>query len=164
MQYTASVHFTGDPAKAFDLAVSALMALGFRTHASDPAKIDMVGPGLNSTRQSALLGASRIIVNHSDKELVLAAELGGVARLARLITIFPIVLTLGLAGILALVFSFLFPVETWIFTVLLVAGGNLLLWLILAPIMKRSVLARTCRGLDSLLYNMAIAGSEPAAV
>lgn len=158
MKYAASLPFRGDVDKAFGLAESALTALGFRLTERTPASIEMVGPGMNSSRQSALVGASRIRISGSRSELALEADLGGVARMSRFVMLFPIGLVLCLGVVLCVVFSALLGPGNWIFAVAGAAGGNAVLWLLLGPLVARGIRARTCSGLDSLLANMVVVG------
>jgi hypothetical protein len=158
MHYTCAVPFDGNTAKAFDLAAVALTALGFRIVARDESTFDAAGPGLGSSRQSALLGASRIQVTRRSTELALEAELGGVQRLARFVTLFPLGLCLFLCVLFFVVFSLVLDNFRWVIPVVALTGGNALLWLFLGPLMSRQFRARTCQGIDALLNNMAVAG------
>jgi hypothetical protein len=158
MTYTNTISFEGNTAKAFDLAAAALTSLGFRMTARDNASLEMIGPGMTSTRQSALMGASRIQIIRGAHELSIEADLGGVKGMTRFVTFFPIGLCLFLGVLLSVVFSILFDHRAWVLPVVVATGANALLWLILAPMLARHIHARTCRGLDALLNNMASAG------
>jgi hypothetical protein len=163
MQYVTTVPFDGNTAKAFDLALSALTPLGFQAVTRDALSLELVGPGMNSTRQSALLGASRIQITRSGRELAIEAELGGVEWMGRFLVLFPIGLCLFLAVLFFVVFSLLFNNRLWVIPVVAVTGGNALLWLFLAPYLTRVIKARTCRGIDALLNNMALTGETAGA-
>jgi hypothetical protein len=153
-RYAASVPFRGDADRAFALAESALTALAFRHTERTAAALELVGPGMNSTRQSALVGASRIRIVSDRGELALEADLHGVASMARFVILFPIGLCLFLAILFAIVFSEVF----W--GVAAATGAAALLWLLLGPLMARTIRARTCRALDALLANMVIVGES----
>lgn len=161
MQYAVSVPFSGDTDKAFGLAESALTGIGFRITERTAGSVEMVGPGMNSTRQSALAGASRIHISYRRGELALEADLDGVERMSRFVKLFPFGLCLFLAVLFSVVFGTLFGPGVWILIVAGVLGGNALLWFFLGPWMARSIRTRTCRGLDTLLANMVAVG-EPA--
>ena len=161
MQYAVSRPFSGDTDKAFSLAESALTAISFRLTERTAGSVELVGPGMNSTRETALAGASRIHISSRRGELALEADLGGVARMSRFVKLFPLGLCLFLAVLFSVVFGTLFEPGPWIFIVAGVLGGNALLWFFLGPWMARSIRARTCRGLDTLLANMVAVG-EPA--
>ena len=88
MNYEASSPWNGDVGKAFHLAESALTAIGFRLLKRTAESVELVGPGMNSTKQSPLVGASRIHVRGGGK-LTVEAELGGAEGMARFISLFP---------------------------------------------------------------------------
>lgn len=162
MQYTASVPFNGDTNKAFSLAESALTGIGFRITERTAGSVELAGPGMNNTRQSPLVGASRIHIAYRRGELALEADLGGVAWMTRFVQLFPLGLCLFLAVLFSVVFGTLFgPDEIWILPVAGTVGGIALFWLVLGPWMARGIRARTCRALDTLLANMVAVG-EPA--
>jgi hypothetical protein len=160
MQYVASVPFRGDAEKAFRLAESALTGVGFRFTDRTPRSVEMVGPGMNGTRQSALVGASRIRVLSNRGELAVEADLGGVRRMSRFVTLFPIGLALGLGVVLSVAFGALTGPGIWIVAVAAACGGNAGLWLLLGPLMARSIRKRTDRALDTLLANMVAVGES----
>lgn len=160
MDYTNSVSFEGSTEKAFDLAATALTSIGFRITTRDRSSLDLAGPGMSSTRQSALLGASRIRITHGGNTLSMEAELGGVTRVKRFMTLFPIGLAFLLAIVLSLVFSWVFDHYLWLVPVVAVSGANALLWLVVGPMMARTIYARTRQGLDALLSNMAMTGNS----
>src|SRR5262245_19453591 len=109
MRYEISLPFRGDVAAAFDTAVIALTALGFRLTAKDNGSLDFTGPGMTNTRESALLGASQIRVVAGADTLSLEAELGGVARMARFLAFFPAGLCLFLFLLTIAIAAAVFP-------------------------------------------------------
>lgn len=158
MQYAASLPFRGDTAKAFGLAESSLTALGFRFADRSADSMEWVGPGINSSRESGLMGATRIRISSGGGNLAVEADLGGVANLARFIKLFPIGLVLCLGIAFAIVFSVIFGPGVWIVAVATAVGGNAVLWLVLGPLLARGFRARTDRALDTLLANMVVVG------
>jgi hypothetical protein len=160
VQYAASQPFRGDPGRAFGLAESALTALGFRLTDRTASSVELVGPGMNNSRESALVGASRIRISDNRGELAVEADLGGVARLARFVTLFPIGLCLALAVVLSAVFAAQFGPGNWTVAVAAATGGIALVWLVLGPLMARAFRARTVRALDALLANMVVVGES----
>jgi hypothetical protein len=151
--YSVSVPFSGDTSKAFGLAESALSALGFRITQRSAETFEVVGPGMNSSRESALTGASRIRFSHNPGELALEAELGGVERMSRFVRFFPLGLCLSLAIVFSLVLGRQFGAGVWI-----VPAVVALPWLLIGPLMSNAIRARTCRGLDALVANMVAVG------
>jgi len=160
MQYSSSLPFRGDSEKAFGLAETALTALGFRLLGRTPARVELVGPGMNSSRESPLMGASRIELISSGGNLAVEAELGGVARMSRFVTLFPICLVLSLGIVFSTVFGIGFGPGFWMGGVGAAVGANAVLWLILGPLMARRFRARTDRALDTLLANMVAFGES----
>ena len=160
MHYAASRPFRGDTAKAFGMAESALTGLGFRLTDRTAASIELAGPGMNSSRESGLMGASRIRISAGHAELAVEADLGGVERLARFLKLFPIALVLCLGVVFAVVFSVTFGSGAWIVAVAAAVGGNAAVWLVLGPWMAKSFRARTSRALDTLLANMVAVGES----
>ena len=158
MQYVASLPFRGDASEAFRLAEAALTAIGFRFTERTAAALEMVGPGMNNSRESALLGATRIRVSNGNSELACEADLGGVKWLSRFVTVFPIALVLGLGLVLTIVFSLIQGPGMWILAVAGAVGLNALMWLVIGPLMARGFRSRTDRALDSLLANMVAVG------
>jgi hypothetical protein len=162
MQYAASLPFGGNTDKALGLAESTLTAVGFRLTERTADSMEWAGPGMHSTRQSALVGASRIRVLDGRGKLAIEADLGGVARMSRFVRLFPVGLALFLGGVLSVVFSLVHGPGTWLAVVAAVVGGNAVLWWLLAPLMARGIRARTCRELDTLLANMVAVGEGSA--
>jgi hypothetical protein len=162
MQYTKSIPFYGDTGRAFDLAMSSLTSLGFRVVSRDETRMDLVGPGMNNNRQSALLGASRLRLTRGFEELSVRAELGGVQTMARFVTIFPVALVLVL-GIISIVLRTIqhggqLPLRASLIPVMAAVAPNAVLWLFLGPWMARRIGRQTCAAIDALLNNMAVAG------
>jgi hypothetical protein len=160
--YTASVPFHGDTEKAFGLAESALTSIGFRIVQRTDHALDLVGPGMNSSRESALVGASQIQFRHGHGELAVEAKLGGVERMSRFVTLFPIGLCLFLFVVFSVIFGFVVRQRGWVIPVAGATGGIAVLWLLLGPVMARGIRARTCRGLDALVSNMVAVGASDA--
>ncbi len=158
MQYTGSLPFKGNSDKAFGLAESALTALGFRLTQRTASSLEMTGPGMNSSRESVLVGASRVHVNKGNGELTMEADLGGVQRMTRFVMLFPITLCLFLALLFGVVFTVANGPGNWMFAVAGAVGVNALTWMILGPWMARRFHKRTCDGLDTLLANMVAVG------
>jgi type IV secretory pathway TrbD component len=163
MPYDASLPFRGNREKAFQLAESALAALGFRLKLRTPASLQFVGPGMNSTKQSPLTGASRIDIRAGSSSMDLEAELGGAEFMARFVSYFPLGLCVALAAVLSLVFGILFGTGMWMVAVAVAAGGPAVMWLFLGPVLGRRIRERTCRALDALLESMVTEGQSPSA-
>ncbi len=74
MEHSNSITFMGD----VDTARRILMANGFALVAHDDVSMEFTGPGMQSTKQNPILGASRITLEVDREYLRLHAELGGV--------------------------------------------------------------------------------------
>ena len=152
-----------------DVLLAALVTLtnnGFTIVNRDEKSADLTGPGLNSTRQNPLLGASRIHIELQGQKLCLDAELGGVDSMRRFLMRFPFILGLGLGLFFGvgggIAFGRQFGVgfgvpwaQGW--TWLLVAIGGAMLpvtpWLFLSPMMSNLVRTRTQNALATLVQN-----------
>ncbi len=160
MRYDNQVSFDGNRLRAFDLAIAALTALGFRVVQKGATTLALEGPGMTSTRQSPLTGASVIEIVAEGRRLGLQAELGGVRRMARFVLIFPIALGLLLGVLLLVVFSLTLRPGAGLPVVSLAVAGAVAPWLVLGPLMARWIRSRTTRALDALLDNLAAAGRD----
>lgn len=122
-------------------------------------RVDLEGPGLHSSRQNPILGASRIQLRIVDQQMSLEAELGGVESMRRFLMIFPFALGLGLG----LAFAFLgaigwmppLGVGLGVDWVLRIGMGMLpvLPWLVISPLLANAIKSRTERALDVLVRN-----------
>lgn len=160
MRYTASAPFTGEADKALRLAESSLASVGFQLTARTKASLEAVGPGMNNSRESALVGASHIVINHGRGELTLDAELGGAERLGRFARLFPLGLVAALAVVLSIVFLLVFGPGLWVISVVAAAVLFAVPWLLVGPLIAGSIHRRTCRGLDAFLASMVVAGES----
>ena len=166
--YSTSVATGHSPDKVIDTALQTLVHCGFEITERERDSAKLVGPGMNSTRQNALLGASRIsLFVDNDQTLHLDARLGGVEKMQKFLTMFPFLLGLGLAAFFAIGGGLLFgqqfgigfgvpwaPNWRW----LIVATGGALLpvapWLFLSPLMTRAIRRRTEQALETLAQDV----------
>lgn len=166
MEYAAARPFQGDLDKALDLAIAALTTLGFHLDERTPSSVRFTGPGMNSNRQSPLLGASRLEIRSEHGQIELTAELGAAERLIRFVKVFPIALNLGLGIVFLVFFGTIFGGRAnllfWISPVIGVTLLNGAVWVILGPWIARSIHQRTLRGLDSLLNTLVVTGQPSA--
>lgn len=148
------------------MALVTLTNTGFAIVKRDENSADLTGPGLNSTSQNPLLGASSIHLRVNGERLYLDAELGGVERMRKFLMRFPFMLGLGLGLLFGVVggifFGRLFGVGfgipwaqgmTWL---LVTIGGSMLPvapWFVLAPMMSRMIRTRTQDALTILVQN-----------
>lgn len=159
MRYSTSATSSKPMQSVLQSALVLLTTSGFEIVDRRENRVDLVGPGLHSSRQNPILGASRIQLRIVDRELMLEAELGGVESMRRFLMIFPFALGLGLG----LAFAFLGAVgimpplgvgfgAEW---VLRIGMGILpvLPWLVISPLIANAIKSRTQRALDVLVRN-----------
>ena len=169
MVYSNSVAFSGDPERLLSVASTILMTNGFAVVEQDAARILFAGPGLNSTKQNPLLGASSVHVRASDGLLTIEAEYGGVESLRRFMIRFPLLLGLGiglafavimLAAIIGMHLSGIdFGAATTVvwWSPLLVMLPALLAvspWVFLAPWIRQHLERKTTAAIDTLMVNV----------
>jgi len=145
MKYEKAQDFSGELGHVFDKADRILMSNSFQLIQNDDEFHKYKGPGMRSSKQNALLGASEICIKGEDGELHVVAKLGGARNMILFIMIFPFTLL----GSLTLLFS--------------VQGKSLpthdlliiaLVLLILSPIMSFFMYKRTVRALDVFVGNI----------
>jgi hypothetical protein len=160
MEYSKAVPFTGKAAKALEVARSTFLPQGFQLVASTDHELRVTWPGINSTRENPLKGISEasIIVRPSASAIEMMATLGGVRKMKRFLTFFP----LGMALLFLIVFGVLalnLPDfrRPWIFLIPILALSP---WIFIAPLMARAIEKRTVQAIDTLLNNMVMLGTD----
>src|ERR1019366_466869 len=133
-------------------------ACGFKLVNKTGRSLEFTGPGMINSRESALLGASRITITGGGGRIELEAELGGGRRLMVLVGF---VIAVALAQ--AVVFGVRFfrssqPVD-WL-RALPAVVIPLVIGTVAAPLGGRFLRQRTTRALDTLLNNMAMSGKD----
>jgi hypothetical protein len=172
--YSKSIPFSGDIDAAFAAAANVLGANGFVLHEKGLSRVEFDGPGMRSSRQNPLLGASHLRMEARAGTLSLDAELGGVDTMRRFLIYFPLAMAAGFFVLIGLGGGFLLeqlgasnrgePVAREGFWLLLTAPLALLPfapWLILSPLMCRAIRRRTIEALDRLLAHIANAAAKP---
>ncbi len=148
--YEYKIPYAGDPAKALDVARLTLLAQGFEIASLSRGELQAIGPGLNSTNQPALLGASEIMLVADSSTILARAQLGGARRMKLFLYSIPAVL-----GVVALVLAL--PGMSWLFLLLPA------LWLVLSPVLSLWGESRTKKAVDGLVRSTAAASSGRAA-
>jgi hypothetical protein len=147
-------------------ALTTLTNNGFAIVNRDKNSVDLTGPGLNSTKQNPLLGASAIHLELQGQQLRLDAELGGVDSMQRFLMRFPFMLGLGLGLFFGVVggvalgrqFGVGFGVPwaqglTWMFFAIGIAILPVTPWVFLSPMMSKMIRTRTQNALTTLVIN-----------
>ena len=163
--YERTIPFTGDREAAMRLAMNALVANGFRLADKSEHELSFLGPGLNSSRENPVRGATAVRLTWSCGSLSLDAELGGVRRMARFLIFFPLAMAAFflLLGGLLLSFGLRSGANPAMFAGLAVPALALSPWLFLSPWMIRRIRARTVLALDDLLGSLALASRSEQA-
>lgn len=155
-----------DSQSALHAALAILANQGFKIVNHDSRSARLSGPGLNSTRQNPLLGATSIQLVVDEDRLRLDAELGGVDSMHRFLMRFPFLLGIGL-GLLfgvggGLLFGRNFGVGfgvpwaqgwAWMLFALTLSFLPVAPWLFLSPMIAGSVRTRTQQALSTLANN-----------
>ncbi|MEM8671062.1 MAG: hypothetical protein AAGG48_26285 [Planctomycetota bacterium] len=169
MTYYQSVTFEGDPGKVLSAASQILMPQGFTVTQQQEHRLEFDGPGMNSSRQDPIRGASEITVEAAHGRVTVCAEYGGVESMRRFVTRFPLLLGLGIGAINGVILFVVMvichfsgvPLQrhwpiVWL-TPLFVVGIPLLAvspWFFLGPALARKLQEKTTQALDSLLSNV----------
>lgn len=151
-EYRYSVPLRGSAAAAFDIARTALLSQGFEILHDSADELSAEGPGMQSNRQPAIVGASRMCFRVASSTLSVTATLGGVARMKAFVYLFPPGLVLVLYG----TFRLAGMAVPW--QILLAAAP----WIVVAPVMVAGMRRRTTRAVERLVRGMAQAAAKKA--
>lgn len=164
--YSQSISLSGDKTLALQAAMAILTSQGFAIVSREKSCVEFRGSVMNSTRQPPITGASAIQVSVAQGQLALNAELGGVTRMRRFLIWFPP----GLAAVLSLTLAavglgmgqafgvgFGAPIAAgWNFATFGALACLLAVspWIVISPLLIRSMRARTLKALDDCLANI----------
>jgi hypothetical protein len=156
--------------QALQFAVTTLTNNGFAITHCDSASATLTGPGLNSTRQNPILGATKVDLRVADHRLHVDAELGGVETMRRFLYWFPLSLGAGLGLLFGVVGGVLFGrqfgvdfgvpwAQGWQWLLVAMAGSTLPVapWLVFSPTIARWIQNRTQRAIETLAHNATFA-------
>jgi hypothetical protein len=161
--YSTSAMMTKPTEDALQAALVILTNNGFAIITRDKCSVSLTGPGLNSTRQNALSGATKIYISIDGNQLKLDAEVGGPVQ--RFVNRIPLFAGLGsglLLCILGLVFGQKFgvgfgvpaaPGWTWILITIFCSLFFSLLWLNFSSMMSYMIKGNTEDALSNLINN-----------
>ncbi len=171
-RYSASTSYSGESAPAFDRALSILGAAGFTIQQQDRDSIEFTGPGLNSSRESAILGATKIRIQLDRDSIQLDAELGGVVRMKRFLNTFIPSLAVLLVVIIGPFTGWVagmqnglgfgvpgLPGLKWLMFTVPITLLPFLPWIVVTPWVAGKIRTRTINAIDGLLQNIT-AGSR----
>ena len=143
-EHECELPFSGDPVAALETARTALLGHGFEIVEQARGQLRATGPGMSSTNQPPLYGASEITVFASSSTVAARARLGGVRKMKAFVWLFPP----GLGLILTC--SFVVAGMPFSWTPLLAVAP----WFILAPLVSRWLEKRTTQAVESLARSM----------
>lgn len=154
MEYDKSVPFSGDADRVLRSLVLTFSNLGFRVERKESQRVELTGVGMHNSRESPLVGISRLHLSVEGGSLRANAEFGAVRRLLRFTGWFIV----GLAVFLLALFGFLFrdreDFSLWLIVLPFAP------WPLLLPVLRRVLIARTRRALDNLLHNAALVAGD----
>ncbi|HUQ30681.1 MAG TPA: hypothetical protein VM095_01120, partial [Pyrinomonadaceae bacterium] len=141
MEYSKSVPFAGQGARALDVARSTFVGQGFQIAASSDYELRVVGPGMNSTREDPLKGVSEASLVIRASTIEIKAALGGAQKMKTFLRLFP----LGMGLLFLIAFGTLAAFlpnfrHWWVFLIPVLALSP---WLFLAPMIARSIENKT---------------------
>jgi hypothetical protein len=173
-RFEVEVREVEDIERTFSNAVHVLETVGFKILSCDKQHAELQGPGLNSTKQNPLLGATAIQLRCTNNTIKLDATLGGVATMERFLKWFP----LGLGMALGTLFAFVggigfgralgvpFGVPwaqglNWIVVAYALALLPISPWLFISPWLIGMIRKRTMEALNTLLHNAVMKAKLP---
>lgn len=133
--------------KALDFSLNSFIQHGFAIVKKDQRGYELKGPGMISSRQSPLLGISRLICFLQGNQLKLQAEFGAVRKLKKIMILFLCALALFLVLFFALLFNDRPTFNPWL------PLAPFLPWPFLIPFMFTIFFNRTRKALDVLIDN-----------
>ena len=164
--FTTSAEIQNSTDEAIQSAIVTLTNNGFAITHRDADSAELIGPGMNSTRQNPILGASKITLTTHDHSIKAEAELGGVDTMRRFLTWFPLLLGLGLGLFFCfgggLLFGQQFGIgfgvpwaKGWRWILVSIGGAMLPVspWLVLSPLISGMIKKRTQNAVEILLHN-----------
>ena len=150
MEYQRSKHVSGDAIAASKRAVDILAGQGFRIAVPQSDAVELSGPGMHSSRQNPLVGASKVVVRSHRREIVIEADFGAVRLLVRTLG----VCILGMAVFFYVLFGFVICPDN-VYVRFVVPALPFAPWPVLLPWMGWVFRRRTARAFDVLLQNVA---------
>jgi hypothetical protein len=169
LTFSTSAITQGSVHGVLESAIATLTHHGFSISHRDAKSACLVGPGMTSTRQNPLLGASKITLLLRHNTIDADAELGGVDGMQKFLMWFPWLLGIGLGLLLGVGGGILFGQQfgvgfgvpwangwQWIAFAFGVAILPVAPWLFLSPIVARRIRQRTQAAIETLVRNAAL--------
>lgn len=150
MEYQNAKHVSGEASAAAKRIVASLAAEGFRIVTQNRDLVEMAGPGMSSSSQNPLVGASKVTIRSLGREVAIEADFGAVRRLIRTLGIVIISMAILFLVLFGFVIPLQHPVLRYVLPVLPLAP-----WPFLLPWMSWLFQRRTARAFDALLASAA---------
>ena len=102
MEYEKIFSVRSNESAVLDQAAKLLLARGFNLDEQSDNEIRLVGPGMRSTNQDPILGATEIAMHQSHAnrgKIAVSADLGGVRWMSNFVTYFPPLLVASILSI-----------------------------------------------------------------
>lgn len=160
MDYENEIEVNADPHVVVENAINALLACGMKLDRRETQEATLSGPGLRSTNQNPILGATTLRFIERDRpnsRIIVHADLGGVRWLGKFMIRFPLLMSLGLL----LIHLLLDWVGPWVgrpvipqavqWSIVGVAALLVVPWLIIQPIAVRKLTAKTEQAIVDLV-------------
>ena len=159
MNHTLSLDFRGDLAAAFAMATSTLTASGFNLVSKTSRSLEFTGPGMWSSHESPLRGASRITITGAGSRIELAAELGGGRRLMIIGVLVVVAISVAQAAVFGVRYFKNPQTIDWLHALPAVVIP-LVIAVAVGPLVGVQLRRRTIRALNTLLNNMVMSGKD----
>ena len=152
MKYSKTISIPGNSEKASDFLLKTFTNEGFRIVSKSRHALEFTGPGMSSTRQNPLRGASDVKITIDFSSITLDAELGGVEKMKKFLIYF----ISGMALFFVLLFGILHFVHESFksmepVTLFFIVTSPFYVWIILIPLMTKSIKHRAENALDTLI-------------
>ena len=157
IEYTTSVSYTGNSKRALAIAQSTLISQHFQVTSISDYELTARGPGVSSTRENPLKAVTEATFIIRNSAIEFKGVLGGAQKMIKFLRILP--LAMGAFFLLLwTIMAIAVPMfrHWWIF---IIAIAPLLPWVVLGPLIGRSIQSRTRAAVDALLANMVLLGS-----
>jgi len=155
VEFERSTEVAGSPEAALDILRDAFTTRGFAIESVSGRSFEARGPGLSSIKQDPLLGLSWVGASVASGRLRLEAEMGGVARMRRVL----IWLIAGLEALFIVAFGivwFALPELRRIPVLWVVVVAPLVPWVFFLPFLAGLVRRSTMTAADQLLEKVAV--------
>jgi hypothetical protein len=157
LEYSTSMPFTGNAKRALAVAQSALLASNFVVVSASDFELLVKCRGTTSTRENPLKGMTEGRFTVRNSAIDVSAVLGGAQWLRNFLRIMPLAMAAFFISVFGILAIFLPDMRRWwIFPIPIAVLSP---WVVLAPVLGRSMERRTTAAIDDLISNMVLLGS-----